>query len=137
MIRYFGKIRGPILDRIDVCVGTRKLDTDEMRPDAKAMDSETMRGMIETAQKIQKERFGGKILFNSQMGREEIEKFCMLDDESQKILDKAYKRFNMSARGYMKVLKVARTIADLEGAENIGKSHVIEAINYRNTFAGR
>lgn len=137
VVRYFGKIRGPILDRIDVCVGTRKLESGELKPSAETMDSETMRERVKFAQNIQKERFKGRILFNSQMEREEIERFCALDDETQKVLDKAYKKFNMSARGYMKVLKVARTIADIDGVENINKRHVMEALNYRNAFVGR
>jgi magnesium chelatase family protein len=133
--RYFGKIKGPILDRIDVCVGTRKLNVKELRPDIRTESSEEMRKKIVLAQKIQTERFrNDEILFNSQMGQKEIETYCQLDPASEQVLDLAYEKYNMSARGYMKVLKVARTIADLAGADRIRQEHVMEALSYRNAF---
>ena len=133
--RYFGKIKGPILDRIDVCVGTRKLNVKELRPDIRTESSEEMRKKIVLAQKIQAERFrNDEILFNSQMGQKEIETYCQLDPASEQVLDLAYEKYNMSARGYMKVLKVARTIADLAGTDRIRQEHVMEALSYRNAF---
>ncbi|MBR5931737.1 MAG: YifB family Mg chelatase-like AAA ATPase [Lachnospiraceae bacterium] len=133
--RYFGKIKGPILDRIDVCVGTKKLNVKELRPDIRTESSAEMREKIIRAQKRQEERFRDEpILFNSQMGQKEIEQYCKLDPDSEQILDLAYEKYNMSARGYMKVLKVARTIADLSDEEQITKDHVMEALSYRNAF---
>ena len=102
------------------------------------MTSEEMRTQIILAQKKQQERFlGEKILFNSQMGPKEIQKYCGLEREAEALLDKAYQTYNMSARGYNKTLKVARTIADLSGMEQIEKEHILEALSYRNAFVER
>ena len=136
--RYFGKIKGPILDRIDVCIGTKKVDIRDLKRAGHPMTSEEMRTQIILAQKKQQERFlGEKILFNSQMGPKEIQKYCGLEREAEALLDKAYQTYNMSARGYNKTLKVARTIADLSGMEQIEKEHILEALSYRNAFVER
>lgn len=136
--RYFGKIKGPILDRIDVCIGTRKVDIGDLKRDDQPMTSEAMRRQIILAQKKQQERFlGDGILFNAQMGPKEIKKYCGLDGEAEALLDKAYQTYNMTARGYNKTLKVARTIADLSGREQIQKEHIMEALSYRNAFVER
>ncbi len=130
--RYFGKLKGPILDRIDICVGTTKLQVGEFAI-TKGLSSEQMRANIMKAQKIQEERFKNcDFKFNSQMGRKEIERFCVIDEEARKLLDNAYEKYNMTARGYYKIIKVSRTIADLDGTENINKRHILEAIGYRN-----
>lgn len=136
--RYFGKIKGPILDRIDVCIGTKKVDIRDLKSDDRPMTSEEMRRQIILAQKKQQERFlGDGILFNSQMGPKEIKQYCQLDREAEALLDKAYQTYNMTARGYNKTLKVARTIADLSGMEQIQKEHIMEALTYRNAFVER
>ena len=136
--RYFGKIKGPILDRIDVCIGTKKVDIRDLKSDDRPMTSEEMRRQIILAQKKQQERFlGDGILFNSQMGPKEIKQYCQLDREAEALLDKAYLTYNMTARGYNKTLKVARTIADLSGMEKIQKEHIMEALTYRNAFVER
>ena len=131
---YFGKIKGPILDRIDICVGTRKLSAADFLEQEK-IGSVQMREKIFLAQELQRKRFEGKkIRFNSQMNRKEIEDYCQLDPAEQKILEKAYEKYNMTARSYYKVLKVARTIADLENEAAIGKTHLLEALGYRNIY---
>lgn len=136
--RYFGKIKGPILDRIDVCIGTKKVDIRDLKEDLKPVSSEEMRGQIIRAQKVQQERFSEDgILFNSQMGPKEIEKYCQPDREAEALLEKAYLTYNMSARGYNKALKVARTIADLSGEAEIRREHIMEALSYRNAFVER
>lgn len=136
--RYFGKIKGPILDRIDVCIGTKKVDIKDLKSDGRPMTSEEMRRQIILAQKKQQERFSEDgILFNSQMGPKEIKQYCQLDREAEALLDKAYQTYNMTARGYNKTLKVARTIADLSGMEKIQKEHIMEALTYRNAFVER
>lgn len=136
--RYFGKIKGPILDRIDVCIGTKKVDIGDLKRDDLPMTSEAMRKQIILAQKKQQERFAGEgILFNAQMGPKEIKKYCGLEREAEALLDKAYQTYNMTARGYNKTLKVARTIADLSGREQIQKEHIMEALSYRNAFVER
>ena len=133
--KYFGKIKGPILDRIDVCVGTKKLDIRELQEDLPSAGSKEMREMVIAAQKIQRNRFQKDgILYNSQMGRKEIDRYCVMENGCREILQKAYKTYNMTARGYMKVLKVSRTIADLAGSSQIEKKHVMEALSYRNVF---
>ena len=130
--RYFGKLKGPILDRIDICVGTTKLDVGEFAV-TKGFSSAQMRENIIRAQRIQAERFKDcQFKFNSQMGRKEIELFCIIETDAQKLLDNAYEKYNMTARGYYKIIKVSRTIADLDGSENINKKHILEAIGYRN-----
>lgn len=130
--RYFGKLKGPILDRIDICVGTTKLEVGEFAV-TKGNSSSQMRENIIRAQKIQEERFKNcDFKFNSQMGRKEIEHFCAIDKDAQKLLDNAYEKYNMTARGYYKIIRVSRTIADLDGTENINKKHILEAIGYRN-----
>ncbi len=136
--KYFGKIRGPILDRVDITIGTKRLDTDDFSSSKFGLSSTDMRSLIQNAQEIQKERFNGlKISFNSQMGQNEIKKYCVLDSANQEILNTAYEKFNMSARGYYKILKVARTIADLSESKDILKPHLLEAISYRNQFIDR
>ena len=132
--RYFGKVKGPVLDRIDICVGTSKLETEQLEQ-GNSESSRDMRARIQNAQNIQKRRFSESgILFNSQMSGKEIHQFCALREADKRILDKAYRKYNMSARGYFKVIRVARTIADLEGCENINGAHLMEAIGYRNTY---
>ncbi|MCF0230097.1 MAG: YifB family Mg chelatase-like AAA ATPase, partial [Parasporobacterium sp.] len=134
--RYFGRIRGPVLDRVDICVGTSKLQINELNSDPDSnMSSSAMRERITAAQNIQRERFrNDNILFNSQMGGKETEKYCIMAPDVRNILDTAYRKYNMSARGYYRILKVARTIADLEECRNIEKRHVMEAVGYRITY---
>ena len=101
------------------------------------MNSLRMRTAVCAARQIQEERFAAQdIQFNSQMSRKEIEKYCVLDQKGSSLLDRAYDKYNMSARGYYKVLKVARTIADLEGRADISPDHVAEALGYRNRYEG-
>ena len=98
-------------------------------------DSAQMRRSVLRAQQIQQERFEGlPIRFNSQMRRSEVDRFCKLRPKDRFVLEQAYQRYNMSARGYYKILKVARTIADLEESTQIERNHLLEAIGYRNTY---
>ena len=132
--RYLSKLQGPLLDRIDICAGTSKLQVGELNGQTGA-NSAQMRQSILMAQQIQKERFEGlPVQFNSQMSRSEVDRFCQLKPKDRMVLEQAYQRYNMSARGYYKILKVARTIADLEGSADIERDHLLEAIGYRNTY---
>lgn len=132
--RYLGKLKGPILDRIDICAGTSVLEPGELK-ERSGPASEEIRRDILMAQEIQAERFAGRsVRFNSQMTQKEIDEFCIIGRNERELLDSAYKRCHMSARGYYKVLKVARTIADLEGSREIRKPHLMEAIGYRNPY---
>lgn len=136
--KYFGKIKGPILDRVDITIGTKRLDTSDFSKETSGMSSSQMRKLIKSAQEIQKERFKNlNISFNSQMSKNEIETYCQLSKENQEILNNAYNKFQMSARGYYKILKVARTIADISQSKEISKSNLLEAISYRNQFLDR
>ena len=97
------------------------------------MDSASMRELVLKAREKQKERFKAhKIDFNAQMGSKDIEEMIVLDEKERKFMEKAYERMHLSIRSYHKILRVARTIADIEGAENIGLMHLQEALCYRS-----
>ncbi len=132
--RYLSKLKGPILDRIDICAGTSILDPGELTQRSGPGSGE-IRQAIHRAQEIQAERFAGhRARFNSQMTQQEIDEFCVIEQKDRDLLDQAYRRYKMSARGYYKILKVARTIADLEDSRSIRRQHLMEAIGYRNTY---
>ena len=131
--KYFGKLKGPVLDRIDICVAVEKVNVEDFGDKVSAVDSEYMRKRVETAHKIQEERFLKEpIHFNAQMNNPQIEAYCRLQEEARQILNQAYDKYHFSARGYYKIIKVARTIADLEESAEIRKGHILEAIGYRN-----
>lgn len=132
--RYLSKLKGPILDRIDICAGTSVLQPGELKENP-GPGSEEIRREILKAQKIQEQRFEeSPVRFNSQMTSKEISQYCQLRQSDRDLLDEAYRRYRMSARGYYKILKVARTIADLEDSPQIERQHLMEAIGYRNTY---
>ena len=133
--RYVGKISGPLMDRIDIHVDVPAVNFKELRgknvPEGES--SAQIRERIMRAREIQLKRFTGeKIYSNSAMAPAQIRQFCMLDAESENLLEKAMQRQGLSARAHDRILKVARTIADLEGSENIQPVHIGEAINYRS-----
>lgn len=131
--KYFGRIKGPILDRIDICVGTNRIDVNELSEESKTMSTDEMTELVLKTQEIQRARYvDDDILFNSQMSREHVDRFCILDDKCKDIIEKAYKKMHMSARGYYKTLKVARTIADIDNKQEISESHLLEALSYRH-----
>ena len=137
ILRYMGRISQPIWDRFDLNVKVNKVEFSMLSQDEEdndsQMTSEQMRDFIGRARDIQKDRFkNDNIHFNSQMSSRQVKKYCGLGNREKDIMEKAYCTFNMTARGYEKVLKTARTIADMEGEENIAVSHLSEAISYRN-----
>ena len=137
ILRYMGRISQPIWDRFDLNVKVNKVEfsilSQEEEDNDSQMTSEQMRDFIGRARGIQKDRFkNDNIHFNSQMSSRQVKKYCRLGDREKDIMEKAYCAFNMTARGYEKVLKTARTIADMEGEGNIAVSHLSEAISYRN-----
>ena len=137
ILRYMGRISQPIWDRFDLNVKVNKVEfsmlSQEEEDNDSQMTSEQMRDFIGRARDIQKDRFkNDNIHFNSQMSSRQVKKYCGLGNREKDIMEKAYCTFNMTARGYEKVLKTARTIADMEGEENIAVSHLSEAISYRN-----
>lgn len=128
---YIGKISGPILDRIDICVNTPVVEAVELS-EKRGDTSQTIRQRVERARLIQEERYQGEqFRFNSQLPSSYIQKYCPLGNKEKMIMDKAYKSLGLSVRAYFKIIKVARTIADLEGEKEIQSSHIAEAIGYR------
>ncbi|MCR5847528.1 MAG: YifB family Mg chelatase-like AAA ATPase [Lachnospiraceae bacterium] len=130
---YIGKLSGPIMDRIDICVYSEAIEYDNLKNAGNnEEDSASLRKKIIIARNIQEERFkGNKIRFNSEMTIREIEKYCKLEPADEVFLEKAFRNMRLSARAYHKILRVARTIADLDGKERITKRHLAEALNYR------
>lgn len=131
--RYLSAISGPILDRIDICVEVARMEMKDLDMQG-GESSADMRKRIERARCMQRERFAGMdITFNAQMGPEEIKEFCKLEEKERKFAEEAFNALKLSARAYHKILKVARTIADLEGSERITEYHLAGAIAYRST----
>ncbi len=133
--RYVGKISGPLMDRIDIHIDVPAVKFNELRgKDVPAGDSsDTVRERVIKARETQLARFSGDGVYsNSAMSPKQIRKFCELDADSEMLLEKAMQRQGLSARAHDRILKVARTIADLEGSESVQSSHISEAINYRS-----
>lgn len=134
MQRYLSKISGPLLDRIDIHIEVNPVPFEKLTEDHQAESSKIIRERVTTAREIQEKRFEKfeNIHYNAQMGVKQIRTFCKLSEESLTLLKTAMERLNLSARAYDRILKVARTIADLEGVENINSTHISEAIQYRS-----
>lgn len=132
--RYQKSISKPILERIDICVESSPIKFNELNSGSDGERSEVIRKRVEECREIQKERFKNykNIKFNSQMSTKEIKKFCEVGNEEKEYLRKIFNVKKLSARTYHKVLKVARTIADMAKVEKIGVEHLIEACNYRS-----
>lgn len=132
--RYRSKISGPLLDRIDIHVDVPSISINDIRSDSKCESSETIRLRIEAARKIQIDRLknGSKHVTNAKMSQSELEKFCHLTKEAGNILQKAMEQLSLSARAYDKILKVSRTISDLDQSNDIQIQHLLEAIQYRS-----
>ena len=130
--QYRSKVSGPLLDRIDIHVEVPSLPYRELAGTVRAESSADVRKRVQRARAIQQGRFdGASTRLNSRMTGRQLRQFCPLGEESQKLLEMAVDRLGLSARAYTRVLKVARTIADLEGEADIGPGHVAEAIQYR------
>ncbi len=131
--KYLGKISGPLLDRIDIHIEVPTVHYSELNSNTSNETSETICKRVINAQKIQIERYKNEnIIFNSQLSVSQIEKYCILGEQEKAILKAAFDKLNLSARAYHRILKVSRTIADLDNSENIKVQHVAEAIQYRN-----
>lgn len=130
--RYLSALSGPILDRIDLCVVTSNVTYEELSGKGAKVSSDEMRELVSAAVEIQRERFKGRdICFNSEMNPDDIKEYCALNKEEEEFLLRAYNKMNLSARSYHKILKVSRTIADLDNSVVISKKHIAEALNYR------
>ncbi len=131
--RYLSKISGPLLDRIDIHVDVPKVENADLFASSSAESSQTIRKRVIAARKIQHERFASSGIFtNAQMNAKQIKTFCPLDQESSAKLMDAMNSRNLSARAHDRIIKVSRTIADLDGADSIAMKHLIQAIQYRN-----
>lgn len=131
--KYVEKISGPLLDRIDIQVQVNPVKYQDLRNESKEETSAKIRKRVLRTRIIQYNRYKKiGIYTNSQLSSQQIERFCKLDDIGEKMLEKAFKRLSLSARGYTRILKVARTIADMDNCENIKVNHLLEAIQYRN-----
>ncbi len=132
--KYQKRISGPLLDRIDIQIEVPRLKYDDLKKQEDKNYSLRIRECVEIARKIQKKRFSNskkQIFYNSEMNSEETEKHCPLDKQGEEMLKKAVDDWHLSVRAHYKVLKIARTIADIEEKENISSSHLAEALRYR------
>ena len=134
MQRYLSKISGPLLDRIDIHIEVNPVPFDKLTEKSKAESSFEIRKRVTAAREIQTKRFESfdNLHYNAQMSSKQIREYCALDDASLQLLKTAMERLNLSARAYDRILKVARTIADLDASELVGSSHIAEAIQYRS-----
>jgi magnesium chelatase family protein len=130
--KYRARLSGPLMDRIDLHVEVGSADISELAAMQEGEPSETIRERIAAAHAIQTSRFkNSKTRFNSRMTEKETKKFCTLNEQTSKILETAAKKYNLSARSYSKVLKTARTIADLDKSTEISVKHILESLQYR------
>ena len=130
--RYLGRISGPMLDRFDLCVETPRVELADLQQDTEKQDTKSMRKNVLAAREAQKERFRGTdIAFNGDMSVEMIKKYCCLDAAGEHLMEQMYAAMHLSARSYHRILKTARTIADLEGEPAIREAHLQEAICFR------
>ena len=133
--KYQKRISGPLLDRIDIHVEVPRVDYEKLSGNRAGEMSETIRARVQAARDIQNKRFSchgaSDIVCNADMRVGEIRQFCRLQDEGQSLMRAAMSQLNLSARGYHRILKLARTIADLVGSEEIQSTHLAEALQYR------
>ncbi|MDD5018684.1 MAG: YifB family Mg chelatase-like AAA ATPase, partial [Eubacteriales bacterium] len=130
--RYLSRISGPLLDRIDMHIGMEEISYAELMGERTGETSKEIRRRVNKARAVQRERYQQSGIFsNAALSGQMIDEYCRLTGECEKLLESAYHAFALSARAMTRVLKVSRTIADLDGAENIDKKHLAEAIQYR------
>jgi magnesium chelatase family protein len=130
--RYVAKVSGPLVDRIDIHIDVPAVAFSKLRSQARQIDSQSLRDSVMAARAIQSRRFGnGKVMTNAHMSHRQLETFCKLDAAGELMLKEAMMELGLSARAHDKICKVGRTIADLEGSEDIRPEHLAEAIGYR------
>jgi magnesium chelatase family protein len=134
--QYWAKLSGPLMDRIDLQVAVNRLRPEEITGNAQGEATAAVRQRVQTARKISLTRFVDQptdrpIMCNAQMQSADLQRWCKLDDASRLLLEKAIERLGLSARASDRIIKVARTIADLAGEENLRSAHIAEAVQYR------
>lgn len=130
--KYLSKVSGPLLDRLDLHVEVAPVDFSDLSSNQKEESSEQIKKRVNEARSIQNKRFEGtSISCNARMTPELLRRFCVLDDITSKVLERAFNTFGMSARAYDRILKVSRTVADLDKSEKIETRHILEALQYR------
>ena len=131
--RYLNKISAPLLDRFDLHIEVPAVDFNKLSSKEKGESSHSIRQRVIAARQIQLERYKGKPIFcNSQLISEDIDTYCEITEKQKEILKKAFVMLKMSARAYSRILKVSRTLADLDASKNIQDKHIMEAIQYRS-----
>ena len=134
---YRSRISGPLLDRIDIVVEVPAVHFEELRARAEAEPSTEVKKRVDAARDLQHQRFGDRgRMCNARMGPDEMRKYCELDEASAELMKQAFDAMGLTARSYDRILKVARTVADLDGSENIQPQHIAEAIQYRSVNLG-
>ena len=130
--RYFGRISGPVLDRIDLHVEVPHVPYEQLAAERDGAESSSVRTQVMAAREVQQRRFSGTHTYcNAAMTERQVQDFCVPDSDGAALLRNAVDSLGYSARAYGRILKVARTIADLEGAKDMGVAHVSEALQYR------
>ena len=130
---YLNKISGPLLDRFDIHIEVSAVKFDELRDKEQTEPSAEIKKRVDKARKIQSERYKGtSTSCNANINADQFEKVCIIDDEAEQMLKSAFESMGMTARAYDRVLKVARTIADLDNSKIIKSDHILEAVQYRS-----
>ena len=130
---YLGRISGPLLDRLDIHVEVPPVDFQQLASKQPGESSAVIRGRVNAARLVQRRRFAGTgISSNARIPAGKLREFCPLTDDARRLLQNAFERMGLSARAYDRLLKVARTIADLEGGDRLEAAHVAEAVQYRS-----
>ena len=134
---YRGRISGPLLDRIDIVMEVPAVHFEDLRTRAEAEPSSAIKERVDAARQRQHDRFGANTtMCNARMGPDEMRKFCTLDESGAELMKQAFEAMGLTARSYDRILKVARTVADLDGSEHIEPRHIAEAIQYRAVNLG-
>lgn len=134
LAKYWSRLSGPLLDRMDMYVETSRIELQKLQAIRQGENSARIRQRVVEARAIQEERFRGKkYSFNGDMEAGELERYCELGREEKQLMELAYRQLDLSARTYHRILKVARTIADLGHSERIREEHISEALAYRLT----
>jgi magnesium chelatase family protein len=134
---YRSRISGPLLDRIDIIVEVPGVHFEDLRERAEAEPSAAIKERVDEARAVQNRRFGEhSCMCNARMGPDEMRRYCQLDDQCAALMKRAFDALGLTARSYDRILRVARTIADLAGSSEIRPMHIAEAIRYRTTKIG-